>query len=123
MLAVGHLVWDRQGTLLAGTHVEETFVPAADDLAETEVEVEGLAAVDGAVEFSAVEEGAGVVHVDDVALAGLAFCVGVSIAFLGGGRGSEWGQLVFERLRGRGGLSIERDQVISLVDSRGTNRS
>jgi hypothetical protein len=67
------------------------LVPALDDLAEAEAELEGIAAIDAAVELGAVEEGAGVVDHDLVALLGafIAEALGEDLlghaAVLGGG--------------------------------------
>lgn len=66
--AISPLRLNRQRPLLARTHVQQSLVPALDDLTLADVEVEGLAAVVGGVEFAAVGgEGAAVVDGDFVA--------------------------------------------------------
>jgi hypothetical protein len=52
--AVRPLRLDGQLPLLARAHVEQTLVPALDDLAAADLEAEGLAAVVGGVELRAV---------------------------------------------------------------------
>lgn len=53
--------------LLANSHVEEALVPALDDLASADLEVEGLATIVGRIELLAVGQGAPVVDGDVVA--------------------------------------------------------
>src|SRR5262249_2152196 len=69
--AIAELGRDRQSALAADLHAGHTFVPAGNDLLGTERELEGLAAIDGAVELLAlgavVRQPAGVVHGDFVA--------------------------------------------------------
>ena len=51
-------------------HVEADFVPALDDLTDTDVEIEGLSSVVAGVELGSISEGTFVVHVDFLALSG-----------------------------------------------------
>ena len=61
-----------QPPLLAGAHTQDALLPALDDLTDTDLELEGLGAVVARVELLAVFEGAGVVHLEQVAVAGRA---------------------------------------------------
>ena len=61
-----------QPPLLAGAHAKNALFPALDDLSDTDLELEGLSAVIAGVELLAVLEGAGVVHLEQVAVAGRA---------------------------------------------------
>src|ERR1700712_3728558 len=65
-LAVGHRRRDRDLAPAADLHALDALVPALDDLALAEPELEGVATVPGRVELLAVLPGhADVVHVDD----------------------------------------------------------
>lgn len=58
---------DGESALLANLHAEETLIPALDDLALADGEVEGLATVVAGIELLAVGESTLVVDVDVVA--------------------------------------------------------
>lgn len=58
---------DGELALLANLHAEETLVPALDDLALADGEVEGLATVVAGIELLAVGEDTLVVDIDVVA--------------------------------------------------------
>lgn len=66
--AVGELGGDGELALLAHLHAEQALVPALDDLAGADGEVERIAAVVAGVELVAVGQGALVVDIDVVAL-------------------------------------------------------
>src|SRR3954471_3116370 len=71
--AVAHRRWDHEGAAAALAHAGDAEVPALDDAAGAEREVEGVAAIPRGVELLAVGEGdADVVHVD--VIAGLGGC-------------------------------------------------
>jgi hypothetical protein len=65
--AVAELGGDGELALLADLHAEEALVPALDDLAGTDDEVEGAATIVARVELLAIGQGATVVDVDAVA--------------------------------------------------------
>src|SRR5262249_35490301 len=69
--AVAEFRRDDELALAADLHPGDALVPALDDLAGAEVELERLAAVEAAVELLAVLERGGVVHRHAVALLGL----------------------------------------------------
>src|SRR5579885_1722038 len=69
-VAVGQVRRDDQLALAANLHAGHALVPALDDLAATEPEREGLAAVEAAVELRTVLQRAGVMDDDLVALLG-----------------------------------------------------
>lgn len=72
-LPIPKLRRDRQNPLIPNTHIQQPFVPALDDLALADGEVERRAAIVGGVELGAVgREGAAVVDGDGVAPLGLA---------------------------------------------------
>lgn len=66
-VAVGEVRGDSELALLANLHAEETLIPALDDLALANGEVERLAAVVASVELLAAGEDTLVVDVDVVA--------------------------------------------------------
>lgn len=69
-LAVGEVGGDGQLALLANLHADEAGIPALDDHAGADGEVEGLAALVALVELGAVLEGALVVDIDGVTCCG-----------------------------------------------------
>src|SRR5699024_3037506 len=72
VVAVGEGGGDLEPAATADLHTLHTVIPAGDDLAHAELEAQRLAAVPGGVELLAGGVGdAHVVHVDDVAAAGL----------------------------------------------------
>src|SRR5207302_9887286 len=86
-LAVGELARDRELALAAHLHARDALVPALDDPALAEGELEGLLPVDRAVELLPVGEPARVVH-------------GHGLAGLRGRALSDHQVLVFEPARG-----------------------
>src|SRR5690606_5541116 len=69
--AVRHVPRDRELALSADLHARQTFVPALDDLALPDRELERLIAIARAVELLPVHQGARVVDLHLVALLGL----------------------------------------------------
>src|SRR5688572_20153467 len=70
LFAVGEVAGDGELGLVAHLHLRDAEIPAGNHLAGTKDELEGLVAVDGAVELLSVLERAGVMHGDEVAFLG-----------------------------------------------------
>jgi hypothetical protein len=71
-VAVGEVGGDGQLALFVQLHAEESLIPALDDLASTDGEVERVATLVAGIELGAVQERALVVHIDRVVAGGLA---------------------------------------------------
>ena len=56
--------------LAADFHSSDTFIPSLDDFAVAQRKVEGLAGIDGAVEFFARSQPAGVMHANAMTFLG-----------------------------------------------------
>lgn len=67
LVAVGFFGGDGELDLVADFHLGDAFVPTLDDLADAKDKVEGLIAIDGAVELLSVGQRAGVVDGDGLA--------------------------------------------------------
>jgi|SRR3989344_4273646 len=61
MVTIGKARRNGEFSLAANAHADNALVPTFDDLAAAEAEFEGLVAIEGAIEFFTVGEGAGIV--------------------------------------------------------------
>lgn len=70
MLAIGQLPGDKEAALAAYAHAFEALVPSEDDAVGALGELDGLAAIEGGVEFSSVFQPASVVDFVDLSRGG-----------------------------------------------------